>query len=292
MSPTSPDPWELASLDQLLAIARAMERQAIEGYEALSRRMSTMGRPDLAAVFDSLVVEETGHLSKVDEWQQTSGRDGIDIAATAPDELFQDEGAATVAPELMSAYRAFSTAVRNEERAFDFWTYVSAHAKSDAIKEAAERMAREELGHISTLRKERRKAFHTERAGSPDTKVTLNSLEGELHRQIGAMAATISPNGTMALRDHLRQTRERAESVALQPFNIGPPYTVDSMKIIEALPLSEYLLDWYLDIGDRAKNEQDAGRARLFAAQLVACLRTLRSLKEAGRLPARNEAGG
>lgn len=292
MSPTNPDPWELASLDQLLAIARAMERQAVEGYEALSRRMSTMGRPDLAAVFNSLVVEETGHLSKVDEWQQTSGRDGIDIAAAAPDDLFQDEGAATVAPELMSAYRAFSTAVRNEERAFAFWTYVSAHAKSDAIKEAAERMAREELGHISTLRRERRKAFHIERAGSPDVKVTLNALEQELRRQIKAVVATISPNGATTLRDHLREAHARGESVALHPFNMRPPYKIDPTKIVEALPLNEYLLDWYLDIGDRAKNEEDAGRARLFAAQLVACLRTLRSLKEAGRLPLRNEMSG
>lgn len=292
MSPTNPDPWELASLDQLLAIARAMEREAIEGYQALSRRMSAMGRPDLTAVFNALVLEETGHLSKVDEWRHASGREEIDIAATAPHDLFQDEGAATVAPELMSAYRAFSTAVRNEERAFAFWTYVSAHAQSDAIKDAAERMAREELGHVSTLRKERRKAFHAERAGSPDTKVTLNALEQELRRQIKAMVATISPNGATILRDHLREAHARGESIALHPFNIRPPYKIDPTRIIEALPLSEYLLDWYLDIGDRAKNEEDAGRGRLFAAQLVACLRTLRGLREAGRLPTRNEMSG
>jgi rubrerythrin len=269
-------------LDQLLTIARAMEREAIEGYEALSRRMSALGRRDLGAVFDSLVLEETGHLGKVDEWRAASGGGDVDVAADPPHDLFQDEGAGTVAPELMSAYRAFSTAVRNEERAFAFWTYVSAHAQSDEIKDAAERMAREELGHVSTLRKERRKAFHTERAIGPDVKVSLNALEKTLRRQIKAVAAAMPPNRATILRDHLREAHARGESIALHPFNIRPPYKIDPAQIVEALPLSEYLLDWYLDIGDRAKNEQDAGRARLFAAQLLACLRTLRSLRETG----------
>ena len=80
--------------------------------------------------------------------------------------------------KLLTPYRALASAVRHEERAFAFWTYVSAHAGRVDVKEAAERMALEELEHVSILRGDRRKAFHSERQTStPPTKpVALNSL--------------------------------------------------------------------------------------------------------------------
>ena len=64
---------------------------------------------------------------------------------------------------LMTPYRALSMAVRNEERAFAFWSYVAAHAGQGELKRAAETMARQELEHVAKLRKERRRAYHEER---------------------------------------------------------------------------------------------------------------------------------
>ena len=54
---------------------------------------------------------------------------------------------------MTTPYRALAMAVRNEERAFAFWSYVAAYSEDSEIKKAAEAMAREELGHVSTLRK-------------------------------------------------------------------------------------------------------------------------------------------
>ena len=82
-------------------------------------------------------------------------------------DTFDDEGAGTTAPSLLTAYRALSMAVRNEERAFAFWSYVAAHARSSDIREAAETMAHEELEHVATLRRERRHAFHSQRSLAP-----------------------------------------------------------------------------------------------------------------------------
>ena len=121
MSAANSEPWEFASLDALLAIAGAMEREAIDGYAALSKRMTEMGRLDLAHVFEELVSEETGHLRQVQDWSEASGHPLANVDVTAPANLYDDEGAGVVAPEMLSAYRAFSTAVRNEERAFMFW---------------------------------------------------------------------------------------------------------------------------------------------------------------------------
>ena len=78
-------------------------------------------------------------------------------------ETFDNETAAEIkTSRLMTPYRALSMAVRNEERAFAFWSYVAGFAKDPEIKKAAEAMAREELGHVATLRKERRRAYHSE----------------------------------------------------------------------------------------------------------------------------------
>lgn len=280
MSAMNSEPWEFASLGELLAMARAMEQEAIDGYVALSRRMAAMARPDLAEVFDSLVREETGHLSKVDEWRNASGQQGVSVVSLAPEGLFDDEGTGIVAPELVSAYRAFSMAVQNEERAFTFWTYVSAHARSDEIKQTAERMAREELGHVSTLRRERRKAFHMDRVASGDAKIDLRYLENALSRHLASMAAKAIEEVSEALRGHSAAARERMESLIDRPFEPSARIKTGSKTTSKkALPMSELLLDCYLDLGDHAKSEPDADRARSFAEQLIACIRTVRSVE-------------
>jgi rubrerythrin len=271
----SSDFWEFASLDKLLAMAGSMESQAIRAYEALAARMRVQGRPDLAEVFDSLVSEEKEHLAKVDEWAHASARGDVPYDEDMPDDLFQDEGAATVAPELLSAYRAFSTAVRNEERAFAFWTYVSAHAKSAEIKDAAERMAREELGHVSTLRRERRKAFHAERAAGPGDQPSLLSLEQSLGGKLEAMSAV--EGGDHAVGECLEQSRERMRRAAMKEPKVAPPYRIGAVEAIEPLALAEYLLDWYIEIGDKTGSEQEAEQARAHAAQMIACLRAIRA---------------
>lgn len=281
MSAVNSEPWKFASLDELLAIARAMEQEAIDGYVALSRRMTLLGRLDLAQVFDSLVLEEKGHLRQVQEWREASGHPQSKLEVDAPENLYDDEGAGLVAPELMSAYRAFSTAVRNEERAFMFWTYVSANAGSDEVRQAAERMAREELGHVAKLRRERRKAFHVEKARTLDDAGTdLAALEETLSGQLDIMAKEKAP-GTLSdeLRGHADEARARRASIVQGPIELGSARRMIFPAAIDrASPLSEFLLDRYLDIADHATSEDDAHRAHGFAAQLIACLRTVRSV--------------
>lgn len=276
MPSNTSDPWHLASLDELLALASAMEQEAIDGYVALGLRMTEMGHPDLAAVFDVLVAEERGHLSKVTEWENALGHEPRTVPAHPPEHVFDDEGAGKVAPEMLSAYRAFSMAVRNEERAFVFWSYVSAHARSDAIRDAAEQMAREELGHVATLRRERRRAFHQER----DQALAVNEgdlpiLEQRLSKHLKSMAE-LSDGGD----DLLVLSKEadlRSKSMREHPLHTAPRPGLATQKAVETvLPLCEFLADCYLDIGDRATDEKDAGRARDFSAQVIHCLRALR----------------
>ena len=52
----------------------------------------------------------------------------------------------------MTPYRVLTIAVRNEERAFAFWSYVAAHADGEEVRLAAETMAKEELEHVAAFR--------------------------------------------------------------------------------------------------------------------------------------------
>ena len=151
------------------------------------------GNPVLAEVFERLSVEEKGHVEGVMRWSESQ-------RGTAPDpalirwqlpETFDDEGISTTNPRLLSAYHALAIAVRNEERAFAFWTYVAAHAGTSEDWQAAEAMAHEELGHVAILRRERRRAFHAERSvqSAPlgnDGVGDLAALERRLARPAGA----------------------------------------------------------------------------------------------------------
>ena len=278
MAHTENDPWEVASMNELLALARSMEQESIDGYVALAQRMRDMDRPDLAAVFEALVAEEESHLGKVDDWQQATGQPRAAIVHP-PEAVFDDEGAGLVAPDMLSAYRAFSMAVRNEERAFVFWTYVSAHAKSDEIRKAAERMAREELGHVAKLRSERRRAFHLERRRTTDAPGTdLRALEARLAEQIQALADGAGVEDTVKLRALAGQARQRAESLAKVPFSSTPLLgAVPDTAADRILPLCELLTDCYLDLGQTAADEPERDRAQRFAADLIHCLRTLRA---------------
>ena len=66
-------------------------------------------------------------------------------------------------PLYSTPYKALAFAVNNEENAFRFYTHVAAEADDETVRQYAEILAREELGHAALLRAERRLAFHAER---------------------------------------------------------------------------------------------------------------------------------
>ena len=276
MSLLKSEPIEpVESMDELLAIAQAMEQEAVAAYSDLAERMRREGRPELGDVFDRLVAEETAHLGNVAHWSQAlhgklpdPARMREGLTAT-----FDDEGARNVAPELMTAYRAFSMAVRNEERAFVFWTYVASRAPTDALRKAAEQMAREELGHVATLRRERRRAFHSQRSARLDPSYSLVTLERILARQLRATAASASADEAEKLQSLARDADERAESIARLPLG-GSPHLGSATADITGRSgaLCELLLDCYLDLSESLRGEDARNRAQQFAAGAVQCL--------------------
>ena len=264
------------TMDELLAIAFQMEQEAISNYSDLADRMRREGRPDMVSAFKQLAGEEAQHLDNVVQWSERTSGSKPDLAKLKwePADTFDDEGASAIAPELLSAYRAFSMAVRNEERAFLFWTYVAAQTDQEELRIAAEQMAREELGHLSTLRRERRRAFHAQRAEAEHAaKFELPELELKFHDLLQALAARQRGSGAQKLEIAAQNARERSATGSVLPF--GPsPLLKDSVPptvVGRVVPLCELILDCYLDFGERLPNEEERTRAQSFAGQVVEC---------------------
>lgn len=270
------------SMDELLAIAYQMEQEAMAGYSVLAERMRREGREDMVPVFEHLAREESQHLGNVVHWSERISGRKPDLARLKwePTETFDDEGASTIAPELLSAYRAFSMAVRNEERAFLFWTYVAAQTDQDQLRVAAEQMAREELGHLTTLRRERRRAFHAERdAGAKSLPLDLPELEEKFADQLYAAAGDADQELAASLRAAGEKARSRGAGLARAPLGASPLLRNGvAPEVSERLaPLCELLLDCYLDFGDRLADEQETSRAQRYAAGAVEARSVIRA---------------
>ena len=175
-----------------MAVGEAAEREAAARYGDRAATMAAAGNTEVAALLRRLESEKRGHGEAL---ARRAVELGLRLApmAVAPqagvvptlDEM-ADEDAYTV-----TAYRMLAIAVRNEQRAFAYFAYVAAHAADQELRQLAEALAHERLGHAATLRHERRKAWRRTPRGPgcrppPQSLGELRSLASRLE---GAMAA-------------------------------------------------------------------------------------------------------
>jgi rubrerythrin len=273
----------LRSLDELFALASAMEKEAADRYAGLADEMRAQKREDLQAVFAELADAEREHVDSVTRWSQSRRGKAPDPALVrweAP-ETFDVETAREIGKSrLTTPYRALAMAVRNEERAFAFWSYVAAYSEDSEIKRAAETMAREELGHVSKLRKERRRAYHkeheeTERRRRGDTgvmQIDARALElrlaaqlADLERGLDGAAAT----RTRELREETMQMSQKADGIGKLPI---------ALEQRDAETISEALADAYLEGAESSDDQTQVVLLQGLAERAIARLAWLRSL--------------
>lgn len=280
----SEPPAPVRTLEELFAIAHAMEHEAAARYAEIAQRMAHQGNPALADVFTRLSTDERGHLANVAHWSER-------LQGAAPDpalirwrlpETFDDEGASTTDPRLLSAYRALAMAVRNEERAFAFWSYVAARAGSREIQHAAEAMAHEELGHVATLRRERRRAFHSTRveAGSDAAGGGPVQDAASLERLLANLLESLAAEAPQAERARLKGFVEEARQHALELDR--SPISTPTSSLLQAPPasavtLAELLAERYLEAADSLRDEGELARVQALAGRAIARLAWLRS---------------
>lgn len=169
------------SVDDLMDIAAAMEHEAAVRYRELAARMEDIGESEMAALFRDLAAVESEHEAGIVRWAAREGRRAprpISYDWQMP-ETFAGSSADGEA-RLLTPYRALGTAVRNEERAFAFYSYLAALADDRAVQDRAETLAHEELRHVAQLRVLRRRAYHEQCRGSTRRRAVdgLDDLRG------------------------------------------------------------------------------------------------------------------
>lgn len=150
----------------LMTIALQAEREAIRRYGELQQKMQQFDNQPATQLFQRMVDEEKAHETLLQQWMEKLQLD--ENPAIAPvrwhdpniPSVYNEEARD---PVYSTPYRALAFAVHNEEIAFRFYTHVAANSTDSEIREFAEVLAREELGHAALLRSERRRAFHNER---------------------------------------------------------------------------------------------------------------------------------
>ncbi|MGX4803285.1 hypothetical protein [Bradyrhizobium guangdongense] len=77
-------------------------------------------------------------LTRVPLSQSRQGKDPALVRWKAPETFVAETAAEMKNSGLMKPYRALATAVRNEEQAFAFWSYLAAYSEDPQIKKASE----------------------------------------------------------------------------------------------------------------------------------------------------------
>lgn len=273
----------LHSLDELFALANAMEHEAATKYAELAEEMQRQGRPDLVTVFAELAAAEREHVDSLQRWSQSLRGKPPDPALVrweAPETFDPETSAEIKASRLMTPYRALAMAVQNEERAFAFWSYLAASAQDAEIKRAAEAMAREELGHVSTLRKERRRAYHREHgpkdadglARVAPSQVDARRLELRLAAHLADAERCLQGAAAARARELLDETMEMADRAASFGSFSGALEQRDAEVIAEALA------DAYLEGAERSDDAERVQILQRLAERAILRLAWLRSL--------------
>jgi rubrerythrin len=270
----------LQSLDELFALAEAMEQEAATKYGELAEEMRRQDRSDLLTVFNDLAAAEREHVDNVRRWSRSRrGKlpDPALIRWEAPETFDRNDTAEIKASKLLTPYRALAMAVRNEERTFAFWSYLAAFADDPEIKKAAETMAGEELGHVAILRKARRRAFRQEpdaaRPGeTPEQRIDAGALERCLAGRLEQLEGALDPVQTA----RIRELAEEALSMSGQADGFGrfPLGLAQS----DAETIAEALTDFYLEGAETPDSAAHLEILQALAGRSIARLAWLRSM--------------
>lgn len=283
----------IRSISELLSVLAAMEEEAARRYIDLAGQMEKRGATVLAALFHRLAEEEQEHVRQVARWRASPTTQlGNTLPDPAPplrstsDEAVELGGSATLTP-----YRALAFAVREEERAMVFWSYVSAQASDNAVREAAEKVAHQELEHAALLRRERRRAYRAERGENlaPATvplAVLLLQVEGLEHDLLAALEQRAKGSGeeSAAAGDLVRATRDMIVTLqALQARSVPSRAGSSASFASPAAPagsspmvMAELAVEIYFSVAEQATSEAVLTTAQSLAERAIGRLARLR----------------
>ena len=141
------------------------------------------------------------------------------------------------------------------------------------MKDAAERMALEELEHVSLLRKERRMAFHAERPEAGPVVVTLSALAAterhiaDLIEKHAGRVPGVEPIASLATASKDAAVKLEALEKVVHPKFSTPG--VPAGRENDIASLSEYLAEAYLRLAETSRNERVLSLAQELAKSAI-----------------------
>lgn len=208
----------ITSVAELTAVRADMSDRAATSYREHARAAAAAGNAEAAAILQGLAAE-----------RRARGAGTAAAASAEPDEMADED------PYTVTAYRVLSIAVRDEMRAFAFYASVAAHAPNRELRQLAEALAHEQLGHAAMLRRERREAWRRTWNGtgrhprSPqnldELRVLADRLEGDMAARHGALADAAGSLGDLVSAEVLRGVA--GEAAALLPAGARPVPTAE-----------------------------------------------------------------
>ena len=267
---------DITSVAEMLTVATAMEDEAGRRYRQMAERMRLQGAQTLAALFIFLAGIEERHASQLRRRSEHMIGRLPDTTATQwelPEKFEEEEGRSY----LLTPYTALAIAVRNEDRAFAFFAYLAAHARSREIRQLAEELAKDELDHAALLPRERRRAWRKEHPGNFVEPVDVHSFlarvaaietfSAKAHRELSTRLGHEGHQVEATLFEKMAGDEERCAADAVKQgaaTAVRPIEGVRPETIRDGLRLLEYAFDQYAEIAERANDEAVLSAAQEF----------------------------
>jgi rubrerythrin len=255
-----------------MAMAEALEHEAAARYRGLSARMTRQGDQEMAAQFDALAGMEDRHASQIGDRSLAllNHRPDLPLVKWETPPGFDEEARGAE----LSVYQALAFAVRNEERAFAFYSYMSAEVEDEDIRAMAEDLARDELQHAALLRQYRRRAFHQKRPDTFAMPETLEDLRALAQRWDAEAAAAHAK-----LAETLHAGGNHSDAAIFQRLadeeavGGGEGVTARTLRgVADGLRIVEEGFDRFASIAERADDEALVAEAQGLASRMIARL--------------------
>jgi rubrerythrin len=144
---------EIASTDDLLACAHAMEVEAAERYEEFAAQMELHGNLEIAALFGKLAAIERKHAEALaGDLHRRSVATGPRPALARAGQEGLETAAGDTLHYLMTPTHALEIALANEQRAFAFFAALADRPLPAEVRRLADEFAAEEKEHIALVR--------------------------------------------------------------------------------------------------------------------------------------------
>lgn len=276
----------IRSVDDLLFVAEAMQREAANLYRELAAHLRKHDDAGVVAEFEALAERQGRRVGEVAARSRSApgGPAGaMSRDRRLPPAFDEDEARGAAA----SPYQALAFAVRNAERAFAFYTYVAAAADNQAVRALAEDLARDELDRASRLRRLRRRAFHHDRPVRVEIPASLETLRS-LFRGWEKSAAAAH----VGLADRLESAGQRKEAEIFRGLASEEETAAADASVVEAPPLAgvdeglrmlEATFDRLAQISESAKDERVVAELQRLAEGIVARLALVAEALRANR---------